>query len=310
MCCCCCLQVALNISVPISSGCTMLIPHERVQCLVPPGVGPGITWQVIVEGLASPVLLNQSSSYGPPIIYTMSPPLGSGSGGHYVTLTGQQLGYPGIPAALVALTLGGFPIQQVNVVSGCTVQFFLPPGEGGNLPLLLIIGGVTALMSNGQLPTYSYAIPVINSVQLYGKQGELSQLAVYGSGFGNAPALPAAGNTPPLISGDVGSVSTRIYLYANDTVLDCPWVDIMSGSLGPIPFSRTSFACLSTVTDANMTVVAGNQSSNPFTFTRDSLQIRPAMNATQFMVPTTGCVSLAAFISCGSCFVSSPCLVV
>jgi len=53
-------------------SCTMVIPHTRIHCVVPPGVGVAYQWMIKVGGAWSHLSRN-TTSYAPPVVTRVEP---------------------------------------------------------------------------------------------------------------------------------------------------------------------------------------------------------------------------------------------
>lgn len=264
------VQAGTNVSFQLTSsaGCVMTVPHEQVVCPVPAGVGTGFFWRIIVQSLPSSLLLSQATGYGPPTVSSMSPTVGSSAGGHFVNVLGSQLGFQGQKSSQIQVSLAGVPVAQIDVISSCWLRFFLPPGEGAGLPLLLIIGGVPAVTDSGAPVTYSYQPPQVDAATLFSTRGSLSLIWVQGAGFGNGPVNTTGGSFVSDPSA-VGALTTVVIVTTNTSVYTC-LVDLSEPT---IPFTRAGFLFQSPVTDGDLTVVVGGQTSAAYSFTRVSLQV-------------------------------------
>ena len=107
-------------STLVLSQCVVTTAFVEITCNVTPGVGTGFRWQLVVEGLTSPPS-PFNTSYAPPTINATVPGQVPTTGG-VVTIVGSNLGYLGLPASLVSVSINDTSTGNVQVIPFVSVQ--------------------------------------------------------------------------------------------------------------------------------------------------------------------------------------------
>ena len=153
------LNVVSTECQPVGDG------HVEVHCVVPPGVGFGFHWYLVVAGRATS-LSEQWTSYAGPVVASVTVVGGSRlvptAGGATIAVQGQHFG----PwAASVTLTWNGDTIPVTAVVNDVTLLFPAPAGQGARVDLAVQVGGQAAVVSQSYQPL-RYDDPVVARLSL------------------------------------------------------------------------------------------------------------------------------------------------
>ncbi|QDK77941.1 T9SS type A sorting domain-containing protein [Spirosoma sp. KCTC 42546] len=159
----------------------------RIDFVLPEGIGTNLPVVVTVSGQVSNSL---TFSYDAPTLLSISP--ATGTSGSSMTLMGTSLGTSG------TVTIGGVPAQ---LVSGqwlhSQVECLIPPGQGMNLPVVLIrADGKTTNSLN-----FSYTPPTITVITpASGPTTGGTTLTLMGSNFGLQAASVTVGGQAAVVT--------------------------------------------------------------------------------------------------------------
>ncbi|WP_193213647.1 IPT/TIG domain-containing protein [Luteolibacter marinus] len=164
--------------------------HTSILCTLPPGQGFNQIVTVTVAGQASP---DAFLSYEAPSVTSIAAPSGKPTaGGVTIELQGENFGTAG-----AWVTIGGAPAPVISQTH-TSIQCTLPPGQGANLPLELIVGGQTPP------PTFfSYDAPVVTAIDAPSGKPTTGAVTIelQGNNFGSIGAMVTLGGSPvPVIS--------------------------------------------------------------------------------------------------------------
>jgi hypothetical protein len=192
-----------------AANCAVTTADTQITCTTVVGVGAYFawkykykykykiywTWTVEVGGQASPASIgaNGTTSFAPPDIDSVvaSPLLAAGGGS--VSITGKYFGPVGTAvAAVYTRDYAGYynarcAVIQANVLIECVAA----PGVGKDFTWVICVGSQHSASSSG---TTSYAIPVVNALQLFptptGATGPNTaggdEFSIHGRNFGPA----------------------------------------------------------------------------------------------------------------------------
>lgn len=107
------------------------IPHSRLVCTAPPGVGHDVPVAVVVDGQTSPP---SPFSYDPPAITAITPTRGPAAGGAIITIRGDSFGN----AAAVMVGASQCPIEAQT---HDRIECELPPDGGAPASVRVLVGG-------------------------------------------------------------------------------------------------------------------------------------------------------------------------
>jgi hypothetical protein len=170
------------------------VSNTAITVNIPAGEGVGIPVRFTLDGQRSNTI---NLGYAPPSILSVSPALANTDGSTVVALSGSNFGLNPV------LTVGGKPVQLISR-SHTSMTFTAPPGEGSSIPLVLTVGGQTAVS------TLNYVPPAITSIA--------------------ATSRPTSGGTSFTISGSNLGLS--------------PSVSVDTAPAGIIARSHTSIQCI------------------------------------------------------------------
>lgn len=170
--------------------------HGRITCTVPPGEGAHLPLVVTVSGQTT---TNNSFSYSPPVISSVSPLTGPTGGGTTIRIRGTNFGENLSGRDRVALGGNLCPYVTWNYTN---IICIIPSGQGTNLPLVVTV--------NGQEVTtqFSYSAPSITSVSpMTGPTTGGTSLTISGDSFG------ASGTVT------LGGTNCTIYVYSHNSIV-------------------------------------------------------------------------------------------
>lgn len=174
-----------------ATHCRVVEAHVKVECLTAPGYGAGHVWVVTVHGQESlPSPVSNQTSYGPPVITSVSPPTSPTPGGLAVRLHGHNFG----DGASLKVTLAGEAISGATAVTHSTVEIQVPPGTGRHKQVFIEVGGQ---VSNEA--TFAYDPPHLMGIDVLEISPDgTSLMTLTGSSFGSEPEVltVAVGSTP------------------------------------------------------------------------------------------------------------------
>lgn len=185
-----------NLTEFTASGCVHHIPHKAIRCIVPEGAGANIAWKLFIDGQES---VQPTTAYGPPEIFKIYPEKNRGTGsqevgnstinavtggGDIIHIIGKNFGSNIKYLESMMYGCNGAPEQwNFDITSSCRLvqkhtEFVCTtaPGVGQSLFFTIIVAGQTSKTisttdsssgsnSNGKLPTLSYKIPSIISME-------------------------------------------------------------------------------------------------------------------------------------------------
>ncbi len=153
--------------------CAVTTADTQITCTTVVGVGAYFAWTVEVGGQASPASIgdNGMTSFAPPNIDSVvaSPLLAAGGGS--VVIIGSYFGPVGTPVSAVYTSQDPNAGSSSYAAASCAVlrndievECVAAPGVGMDFTWVLSVGGQESAPSSG---TTSYAIPVVNALQLF-----------------------------------------------------------------------------------------------------------------------------------------------
>ena len=167
-------------SVFIPYGCSHTVPHKKIRCTIPEGIGRSLDWKVVVDKQPS---VRPTTSYGKPEIYfithvsntTNAKQSGISivnahtSGGEEIRIVGKNFGayieylegvWYGCKGALT-YKFQNCVLEKPHTQLRCET----PPGVGSYLDLTIAVGGQTQdLAITTPFPQFSYQSPIITSI--------------------------------------------------------------------------------------------------------------------------------------------------
>jgi hypothetical protein len=204
-----------------ASNCTVVQSHETIQCSLPPGLGAGLSWRVVVEGQGNTRPL---SAYAGPEVHSVGFAVPGTTradtrGGTALAINGTNFG-PFVNRTQVTVVVPGGEVETVGcvlVTPHTSLQCLLPPGAG-----LISRVAVSVLGQRAELEVagLAYAAPVVTSVVPAALGTDLSALAVRvsGSGFG-PPSSSATSMVQVALAGRSSCDSQPVSVTGQDVVV-------------------------------------------------------------------------------------------
>ncbi len=156
-----------------AANCAVAIADTQITCTTVVGVGAYFAWTVELGGQASPASIdtNGMTSFAPPSIDSVvaCPLLAAGGGG--VIVIGSYFGPVGTPVSAVYTSQDPNAGSSSYAAASCVVllddikvECVAAPGVGMDFTWVISVGGQESAPSTD---TTSYAIPVVNALQLF-----------------------------------------------------------------------------------------------------------------------------------------------
>ncbi len=164
--------ISTSSNVEVQLSCSVLTPHTKMSCVVPPGTGLGYQLRLVVGG-QSPLAglgywpqslgVGQSIGYSPPVITEITPSRGSTEGGEIISVKGRDFG-----ASLPGVFIGGKRcIVTVKPAPASYHEEFsclVPMGSGKNLPVVVTAGVQSSTSVAGTNNVFSYDPPAVSNI--------------------------------------------------------------------------------------------------------------------------------------------------
>jgi hypothetical protein len=149
----------------IANDCVMEVPHTRLRCITPPGVGRGILWRVRVAGQLSQAA-DSVTAYVPPTVIDITVDdrhVLPTSGGAVLIVTGANLG---VDAAAIAVTWNGVPLSSPFLLQPQRrIGVAALPGEGSVVVISVSVAGQPVDL-HPSLASWRFEDPVVLAVDI------------------------------------------------------------------------------------------------------------------------------------------------